>query len=316
MPSKCEVKNAFIWSIAIVYLLVILIFCSISQNSAAELIAQTATNRMAADRLQLAAYNLLFDFNEYLHKKIGVELYLLAKNGENLDQLSRRLSVEEWIKTAETWLKGNGIAASIVVQDIHTNRHTPNNRRDLIQMSALGIPQEFEFYEGAVDINAVIAAHLIDTGTKATLYVKFNVKSLHPVRVYGLYTMSESLGKSITSKIRGWIKGTNAESIGLNLKRELRKFLVSFLNELSQSFYSGKISYQIMVRKISALQYTIDLYLTKIELTDISKYAFVLIEKRFVRVTYITNFKISLKYLTLTSSAGPKQLIVKDVVSN
>ncbi|MBS7643728.1 MAG: hypothetical protein QXR63_07220 [Candidatus Bathyarchaeia archaeon] len=316
MSSKRKVKNAFIWSIAIVYLLVILIFCSISQNSAAELIAQTAANRMAVDRLQLTAYNLLFDFNEYLHKKVGIELYLLAKNGESLNQLNYRLSVEEWVKTTEAWVKGNGIIASIQVQDIQTNRHTPNKKRDLILMSALGIPQEFEFYEGAVDINAAITANLVDTGVKATLFVKFTVKSLHPVRVYSLYTISGSLCKSIASKIRGWTKGTNAESIALNLKKELREFLVSFLRELSQSFFSGKISYQIVVRKIGSLQYTVDLHLTKIELTDISKYAFVLIEKRFIRVSYITNFKITLKYLTLTSSAGPRQMIVKDVVSN
>jgi len=316
MPSKRKVKNAFLWSIAIVYLLVILVFCSISQNSAAELIAQTAANRMAADRLELAAYNLLFDLNEYLHKKIGIELYLLAKNGENPNQLVYELSAAEWIKTAETWLKANGIAAFIVIQDIRTNRHTQNDKRDLILMSTLGIPQEFEFYEGAVDIDAVITTRLVDTSTQATFLVKFNIKSLHPVRIYDLCTMSGILCKRVTSEIRSWAKGTNAERIALNLKKELRKFLVSFLNGVSQSFYSGQVSYRIIVRKTSAVQYIINLHLMKIELTDMSKYAFVLIDKRFVRVSYITSFKISLKYLTATSKAGPKQIAIDGVVSN
>jgi len=96
----------------------------------------------------------------------------------------------------------------------------------------------------------------------------------------------------------------------------LRKFLVSFLNGVSQSSYSGQVSYRIIVRKISAVQYIINLHLMKIELTDMSKYAFVLIDKRFVRVSYITSFKISLKYLTATSKAGPRQIAIDGVVSN
>jgi len=309
-------KKAFLWSIAIVYLLVILIFCSISQNSVAELIAQTTANRIAADRLELAAYNLLFDFNEYLHKKVGIELYLLAKNGESPDQLVYKLRTEDWIKTTETWLKVNGIVASIHIQDIRTKRHSTNDKRDLILMSALCIPQEFEFYEGAVDIDAIIATHLVDTSTQATLFVKFTIKSLHPVRIYDLYTVLGILCKRVTSEVRSWAKGTNTESIAFNLRKELRKFLVSFLNEISRSFYSGKVSYRIIVHRTSPVQYTINLHLMKIELTDTSKYAFVLINQRFARVSYITNFKVSLKYLTTTSRAGPRQIVVDGVVSN
>ena len=252
MPSKCRVKNAFIWSASVAYLCLILLLCSVSQAGMASLISETTRNRMAADRLQFLAYNLLFDLNLFLYQRTGEEAYSIATFGEN-PQLLNRVALEDWLSTTKNWLKQEGVEAKVTIPYFKLSQHTASSR-DVVLMIALGLPLSDTSYRGAIDIDANLNVSLRDVHTGVVFQTFFKLRALNPVRIFCLSEIAVNFCKELQIIAPSWASKARLNEIAEEVETKFMEFAESFLKRFSSQSYSTAISYVVYVRKINATQ--------------------------------------------------------------
>lgn len=277
-------KNAFIWSASVAYLCLILLLCSVSQAGMASLMSVTVRNRMAADRLQFLAYNLLLDLNLFLYQRTGEEAYHIATFGEN-PQLLNRVALRDWLSTTKNWLAQEGVEVEVTILHFKLSQHTTSNR-DVVLMAALGLPLSDTSYMGAIDIDANLNVHLRDIHAGVVFQTFFKLRALNPVRIFRLNEIAVNFCKELHILAPTWTSKTRLNEIAGEVEARFMEFAESFLQRFSSQAYSTDISYVIHVSKINATQCQIRIILNDLEITDMNNFAYVLMDSRVTRVIY------------------------------
>jgi hypothetical protein len=284
MPGKCGVKDAFIWSASVAYLCLILLLCSVSQAGVASLMSVTARNRTAADRLQFLAYNLLLDLNLCLYQRIGEEAYRIAALGGD-PQLLNRVTLQDWLSTIKNRLAQEGVEAEATIPYFKLSRHTTSSR-DVVLMTALGLPLSHPSYIGAIDIDADLNVSLRDVHTDVAFQTFFKLKAFNPVRIFWLSEIAVNFRRELQIIGPSWTSKTRLNEIAGMVEARFVEFAESFLQSYSSQACSIDLSYVIHVMKINATQCQLRIVLNDLEITDMGNYASVVIDSQLTRVVY------------------------------
>jgi len=314
MPSKCKMKTAFIWSSAVVTLSAILLLCSATQTSMIGLSTETAINRTTADRIQFLTYNLLFDLNQYLYQKIGEEAHLIANNGKPPNISIENEELDEWVYQVKKWMNKEGLDAEIHVTNLQFFTYT-NSDRDLILLSALNLPANDAFYNEAINIDANLAIRLKNTLKNTLSESFFKIKSLNPIRLFGLWKTATELYNETKTNAPSWSSGDSLNEIAKNTETKFKNFIKPLKEKLTSQSYKTEIHYQITARKLNPAQCQIDFNLNKINITDLGKYSYAIIDSNRLRITYrFQNLNFNYNYQTKITSENINEVTITGII--
>ena len=239
---------------------------------------------MASDRLQLTAYNLLFDLNLYLYNKVGEEAYQIAVSGGSPTLLSK-ITLEHWLSTAKNWLKVEGIDGEIDTPYFELNQHRVSSQ-DAVLMNELALPLSDPLYIDAIDINADLNVSLRDMRTKVTFQTLFKIRSLNPIRIFGLNEIATKFCKEIQIIAPSWGSDKSINEMVKDVEIQFRDFARSFLQKASTQSYASTVSYEIHVKRVNAIQCQVIIKLNDLNITDMSKYAYGTACSKLARINY------------------------------
>lgn len=303
MSDKPRMKGGFIWSSSIIYLCAILLLCSVSQAGMANLASETTRNRMASDKLQLIAYNLLFDLNLYLYNRVGEEACQIAVSGESPMLLSN-ITVRDWLSTAKNWLKLEGVYGEIEILHFKLNQHRISGQ-DAILMNELALPLSDPLYIDAIDIDADMNVTLRDPRTKVTFQTLFKIRSLNPIRIFGLNDIAVKFNKYVRTVAPSWGSYRPLNEMVKDVEIQFRNFARNFFQKISNQSYAGSVSYEIHVKRINAVKRQVIIRLDELNITDMSKYAHIATSSKFTRINYrLQDQEIKWEYSTPLTPEG------------
>jgi hypothetical protein len=314
MPSKQKI-DAFVWSAASIFVCVILLSCSLSENFALTLLFDINANRMISDKLQLIAQNALFDLNQYLYHIAGTEIYLVATQGEDPYTLSSRVEakISSWRRTFNEGLYDRCVNGEIYVDDIKVDLYTLDRGLDVIQLNAIGLGS-CSFQEGSVAISASLKIRLMDATTQLQLEKYFRIKIAHPVRLFELHDELNNLRALLGNLPNTWYSENNTSNIAGNVELALVDLLTKFLATLSKKNVYGKLKYAVTCQKIDSNSCRINIALANIELTDLGSY--VQLNSTTEHVTLKTHLETELVYVNRFQLNGPDRVQLKNEVEN
>lgn len=277
------------------------------------LMYETTRNRMAADKLQFIAYNLLLDLNLYLYQRAGEEAYNIAAIGETPHSLNG-IYLQDWLSAAKNRLKQEGVAAEVEISYLKLSQHTTSNR-DAVLMMALGLPLSDTSYMGAIDIDADLNVSLRDVQTGIVFQTFFKLKSLNPVRIYLLSEIATNFCKELQITAPTWTSKTNLNQVAEELGIRFTEFAKNFLKKFSSQAYLSELSYAIHVETVNATQCQLEIILKTLEITDMSNSAYVLIGSHLTHIIYRAPYQKTLWYYAKSNIEGPNKATLSGQLS-
>ncbi len=250
------------------------------------LVDESAYTRASADRLYIVSYNILFDLNSYLSYEIAEATNLICKRGGNPQDLNSYVDLSRWVGLVGTWLDEEEFSYSISVQDLRFSRHQKGQSRDLVQLSQLKLPSEYRYYEGSINIDALLIVSLRDTQTGILRRTEFRIRSLCPIRIFLLHDFSYSFITRVTECLRAWTIGQDAGDLAENISAGIVGTARDFLWEIRPQLFRGRIEYHIRTSRIEKSVFEVSIVLGLVEITDIGEFSFSLSDSQLYRVSY------------------------------
>ncbi len=279
-------KNAFLWSGAVIYLCLILLTFSFSQYGITSIVSKSADTRAIADRLYKTSYNLLFDLNLYLSRELGRVASEICDRGGDPRDLGFGLYVDPWLGSVDSWLNEEGFSSTVSVRELRLYPHKNGDSRDLVQLHQLGLPKEYQHYEGAINIDALLTISLGDTRTGVSRSTEFYIRSLCPIRIFLLSDLSHSFIGEVAESVEAWMEGRDAEDLAENISRGIVDCAKSFLWRLRGELFQGRIEYHVYAERFQGSLFEVSIILRLIELTDMGEFSFIISDSLSHRVSY------------------------------
>lgn len=279
-------KNAFLWSSAVISLCVLLLVFSLSHYAMMDLVDESAYTRASADRLYIVSYNLLFDLNSYLSREIAEAANRICERGGSPQDLKYYVELSRWFGLTGTWLDEEEFSSSISIQDLRFSCHKRGQSRDLVQLSQLQLPSEYRYYEGSINIDALLFVSLRDTQTGILRRTQFRVRSLCPIRIFLLHDLSHSFITRVTERLETWTNGKDAGDLAENISRGIVNTARDFLLEIHPQFFRGRVEYHVWTNRIEKSLFEVSILLGLVEITDMGEFSFSLSSSQLRRVSY------------------------------
>jgi len=270
-----------------------------------DLVQESNRNRISSDRLYMVSYNLLFDLNRYLVRQIGIQTIRLGQCGGDPQYLIENLDLKSWLINVGSFLDKKGLLSNISIRELRIFPHARGDLRDVVQLSQLGLPDEYRYYEGAISIDAILCVELRDIENGVSLRTDFRIRSLCPIRFFLLHDLSNSFVTSLRESICGWIDGKNAKDLAESIAEGLNLHARRFLNTIGKSLFRGRIEYSIRARRLVKSTFEVSVTLRLVETSDMGKFSSVILDGRLHRVFYrLRDIKMAFRCDLGTFSGG------------
>jgi len=305
-------RKAFLWSTSTLYIGIVLLLLSNQNGAMINLFSDTASNRMASDRLQLAAYNVLLDLNRYLSRTTTEQIYLLTQEGQPITGLESRIRTDYWTERMGAYLKQDEVEATIVITNLEIVRH--QSPRDLVQMSSLSLPAAHALFEGAVDINCDLSVTLKLSKPYASTHSSFKIRTLSPARIFGLLEQTEKLNELMQKELHDWPDGDQSQTVAERVASRLTESVERFYLSATKAGYSGRTRFSIDVTRSSTHRFDVQLKLEGSNITDLSEFSYALVDAKPRRIALTRDMTFSTNYIAPTDAGGPDRAQVEGTI--
>lgn len=279
-------RNAFLWSGAVIYFCLILLVLSIVQYGILGVLDESADTRASADRVYKIAYNVFFDFNLHLSREAGRAASQICERGGDPGDLTSCLDLQNWLRLTYSWLNEEGLSSNLSVSRVQFYRHREGDPRDLVQLSQLGLPKEYAYYAGSINLDAVLLISIRDVRTGVSRETEFHVRSLCPIRIFLLKDLSYSFVAQVTENLGTWIRGRDAQDLAENISRSIVDRAENFFWDIRQGLFRGRCEYHVWVSRIGGSLFEVSISLNLVELTDMGEFSFVVSDSKRTRISF------------------------------
>lgn len=310
-------RNAFLWSGAVIYLCIILLVFSLSHYGIIDLMDRSAYMRATADRLHFVSYNLLFDLNSYLSREVGTVARIMGENGGEPRELASFLDIDRWLGITRSWLDEEEFLHTVSVQMLGVSPHGKGEFRDLVQLNQLGLPKKYRYYDGAIDIDALLLVSLTDTRVGVSRNVEFRIRSLCPIRIFLLHDLSHEFVNRVAESMRTWPMGTDAQDLAESISQGVVACARGFLEEIRSLLFRGRVEYYVWTTRTTASLYEVVIALNLVEITDIGEFSFIVSDSSLQRVSYrLRDIRMGFRCRLVPSSKGSDTGRCEGVISS